>query len=39
VAQTIGAWLAGDVRLEPDQLVDHLASLLDELADPDLYRD
>ena len=39
VAQTIGAWLAGDVRLEPDQLVDQLASLLDELADPDLYRD
>jgi AcrR family transcriptional regulator len=39
VAQTIGAWLAGDVRLDPDQLVDQLASLLDELADPDLYRD
>jgi AcrR family transcriptional regulator len=39
VAQTIGAWLAGDVRLDPDQLVDQLASLLDELTDPDLYRD
>jgi AcrR family transcriptional regulator len=39
VAQTIGAWLAGEVRLDPDQLVDHLASLLDELADPRLYRD
>jgi AcrR family transcriptional regulator len=38
VGQTISAWLAGDVRLEPDQLVDQLASLLDELADPNLYR-
>ncbi|OMC48882.1 TetR/AcrR family transcriptional regulator [Mycobacterium sp. IS-1264] len=35
--QTISAWLAGDVRLEPDQLVDQLASLLDRLADPNLY--
>jgi AcrR family transcriptional regulator len=39
VAQTISAWLAGEVRLDPDQLVDHLASLLDGLADPSLYRD
>jgi AcrR family transcriptional regulator len=39
VGQTIGAWLAGDVRLGPDQLVDQLASLLDELANPSLYRD
>ena len=39
VGQTIGAWLAGDVRLDPDQLVDQLASLLDELANPNLYRD
>jgi AcrR family transcriptional regulator len=38
VGQTISAWLAGDVRLEPHQLVDQLASLLDELADPNLYR-
>jgi AcrR family transcriptional regulator len=38
VGQTISAWLAGDVRLEPDQLVDQLASLLDELAEPRLYR-
>jgi AcrR family transcriptional regulator len=37
VGQTISAWLAGDVRLEPDQLVDQLASLLDELTDPSLY--
>jgi AcrR family transcriptional regulator len=39
VGQTIGAWLAGDVRLDPEQLVDQLASLLDELANPRLYRD
>ena len=38
VGQTISAWRAGKVRLEPDQLVDHLASLLDELTNPDLYR-
>ncbi|OCB33092.1 TetR family transcriptional regulator [Mycobacterium malmoense] len=38
VAQTISAWLAGDVRFEPDRLVDHLAALLDELAEPGLYR-
>ena len=34
VGQTISAWLAGDVRLEPDELVDQLASLLDELDRP-----
>jgi AcrR family transcriptional regulator len=39
VGQTISAWLAGAVRLDPDQLIDQLASLLDELADPRLYRD
>ena len=39
VAQTISAWLTGQVRLDPDQLVDQLASLLDALADPSLYRD
>ncbi|ORA82366.1 TetR/AcrR family transcriptional regulator [Mycobacterium malmoense] len=38
VGQAISAWLAGDVHLEPDQLVDQLASLLDELAEPNLYR-
>lgn len=38
VGQTISAWLAGHVRLEPNQLVDQLAALLDELAEPDLYR-
>jgi AcrR family transcriptional regulator len=39
VAQTISAWLAGEVRLGLDQLVDQLAAMLDELADPSLYRD
>jgi AcrR family transcriptional regulator len=39
VGQTISAWLAGAVRLDPDQLIDQLASLLDELANPSLYRD
>ncbi len=38
VGQTISAWLAGDVQLEPDQLIDQLAALLDELAEPNLYR-
>jgi AcrR family transcriptional regulator len=38
VGQTISAWLAGDVQLEPGQLVDQLAALLDELAEPNLYR-
>jgi AcrR family transcriptional regulator len=38
VAQTIGAWLAGEVNLTPGQLVDQLASILDELGDPALYR-
>lgn len=38
VGQTISAWLAGDVQLGPDQLVDHLAALLEELTNPDLYR-
>jgi AcrR family transcriptional regulator len=37
VVQTISAWLAGDVRLEPHELVDQLASLLDEITDPKLY--
>jgi AcrR family transcriptional regulator len=39
VAQTISAWLTGDVRLDPDQLVDQLTSLVNELANPRLYRD
>lgn len=37
VGQMISAWLVGDVVLDPDQLVDQLAVLLDELAHPRLY--
>jgi AcrR family transcriptional regulator len=38
VSQTITAWLAGDTRLEPDELVDQLASMIDNLADPKLSK-
>ncbi|NDJ89545.1 TetR/AcrR family transcriptional regulator [Mycolicibacter kumamotonensis] len=39
VAQTIGAWLAGEIRLEPGQLVGQLTALLGRLDDPALYRE
>ena len=39
VVQTISAWLSGTIDLDPAQLVDQLGSLLDELAEPQLYRD
>ncbi|HET9876584.1 MAG TPA: TetR/AcrR family transcriptional regulator, partial [Mycobacterium sp.] len=39
VAQTISAWLAGEVRFKPERLIEQLAALLDKLADPALYRD
>jgi hypothetical protein len=38
VGQTISAWLAKDVQMEQDQFVDLLASLIDELTEPSLYR-
>ncbi len=38
VAQTLSAWLNGDVEFEHDQLVDQLAAILDALTDPKLYR-
>jgi AcrR family transcriptional regulator len=38
VAQTISAWLAGQVRLTPGQLIDQLTSILDELRNPALYK-
>jgi len=38
VAQMITAWLAGDVALDNDKLVDQLAAMIDALAVPDLYR-
>jgi AcrR family transcriptional regulator len=37
VGQLISAWLAGDVDLAPDELVERLATLLDALAVPRLY--
>ena len=39
VAQTLSAWLAGDLAFTPAQLAAHLGALLDQLADPKLYRD
>jgi hypothetical protein len=38
VVQIISTWLAGDIDLGPDQLVDQLALILDDLVDPMLYR-
>jgi AcrR family transcriptional regulator len=38
VGQVITAWLAGKLALTPDELIDRLASLLDQIADPALYR-
>jgi len=37
VVQTVSAWLAGEVDLSPDGLVDQLAAVLDRLGDPALY--
>ena len=37
VGQTISAWLAGDVVLEPDELIDQLAAILDAFTDPRLH--
>jgi AcrR family transcriptional regulator len=39
VGQTLSAWLSGEIELTPEQLVDQLGSILDELGDPALYRD
>ncbi|MCQ4365115.1 TetR/AcrR family transcriptional regulator [Mycobacterium gordonae] len=38
VGQTLSAWLEGDVKMEPEELADHLAALLLELTEPSLYR-
>ena len=38
VGQTITAWLAGDIRLDTEQLVDQLAASIDALALPELYQ-
>jgi AcrR family transcriptional regulator len=39
VGQTISAWLGGAIRLTPDELVDQLTAILDELGEPRLFRD
>ncbi len=39
VAQTISAWLAGEVRLDGDELVDQLTAIIDGMAKPRLYED
>jgi AcrR family transcriptional regulator len=39
VAQTLSAWLAGDVDFTAEQLAAQLGSLIDRLSDPALYRD
>jgi AcrR family transcriptional regulator len=38
VTQMIAAWLAGDVMLDTDQLVDQLSAMVDRLALPELYK-
>ncbi len=38
VGQTLSAWLTGEVEMTPDELADHLASLLVELTEPSLYQ-
>jgi AcrR family transcriptional regulator len=39
VGQTITAWLAGDIALDNDQLVDRLAAIIDQLAAPEMHKD
>jgi hypothetical protein len=39
VGQTISAWLAGDVDLGQEQLIDQLTAILGALDDPGLYFD
>lgn len=38
VAQTISAWLAGEIQMRPDQLIDQLTTLVNQLDDPSLFR-
>ena len=38
VGQTLSAWLAGQLALTPEELIDRLASLLGQITDPALYR-
>ena len=34
----LNRWLAGDINLSHDELVDQLTLILDDLVDPKLYR-
>jgi hypothetical protein len=38
VVQTLSAWLDGAVTLQPNELVEQLATILRVLSDPKLYR-
>jgi AcrR family transcriptional regulator len=38
VGQTLSAWLAGQMALTTDEVIEQLASLLDRIGDPTLYR-
>ena len=39
VGQTISAWLAGNIGLTAAELVDQLSAIIDDLAEPRLFRD
>ncbi|MEZ5132027.1 MAG: TetR/AcrR family transcriptional regulator [Mycobacterium sp.] len=39
VTQTISAWLAGDITLSPDELVDQLSAIVDAFGESSLFRD
>jgi AcrR family transcriptional regulator len=39
VGQTLSAWLAGDIRLTQEQLIDQLTAILERMGDPALYLD
>jgi AcrR family transcriptional regulator len=39
VGQTLSAWLAGDIALSQDQLIDQLSAIVQRLADPALFTD
>lgn len=39
VGQTLDAWLSGEIDLDQDQLIEQITAIIDELANPQLYRD
>jgi len=39
VGQTLDAWLSGEIDLNQDQLIEQITAIIDELANPQLYRD